>query len=160
MQPVGTPATLYPVVDAELAAGRVREVLAQMQETDEVLNARLAEALGVYDADARAVANEAYGLYRRMAGAPTEQSRPLNRELLERALMLAMTRPDDDECWRDYQAVIAALGQHQARMGRLTSWRPVRKLTRRGPSDARMNESLQPVIDAETHFKERWRAGV
>jgi len=160
MQRVGTQVTLYPVVDAELAVGRAGEVLAQMQETDEALNERLAEALGVYDAEARAVANEAYGLYRRMAGATTEQSRPLNRELLERALMLAMTRPEDDECWRDYQVVIAALGQHQVRMGRLTSWHPVRKLTRRGSSDARMNESLQPVIAAETYFRERWRAGV
>lgn len=159
MQRVGTPVTSYPVVDAELAAGRASGVLAQMQETDEALNERLVEALSEYDAYARAIANEAYGLYWRMAGARTEQRRPLNLELLERVLILAMTRPEDDECWRDYQAVMFALGQHQVRMCRLTSWHSVRKLVRRGPSEARMNESLQPVIAAETHFKERWRAG-
>jgi hypothetical protein len=146
----------YPITDVIIAGSRAEHVLARVYDVDVALDQRLAEALSdTYGRDAQALANEAYWLYVRLAGPRQSEPRPLNTAVLRRALILAMTRPADDPCWRDYLAIEAAAAQQRQRIRGLRSNR--RTFRRREPSQDELDATAQPYLEATARFNERWR---
>lgn len=164
MQQAGTTGPGYPVCGEAEAEQRAREVVAEVGlDTDSGLDDRLTGILERWmDAPAaRNLANEAHHLCRLLGPAPTRDrpDGPVDAGMLHRALVLAMTRPGGDECWQDYQGLLAAIEQyHQSTStpGPLT--RGWRKLTKREPDRAETKARAQPIIDARKHFTTTWRA--
>jgi hypothetical protein len=160
------PTQHYPVIDAATAAERADAILRQVDiERNADLEDRLTGVLSQWlePVPARHLAGETNQLYQlltdRWAGIPEA---PVQGPTLRRALTLAMTRPDDDPCWRDYQRIIDATAARWELANAEYGMHPLRtlrrKLIRRSPDrQAQETAWAQPIIEARQSFKANWR---
>lgn len=159
------PPSRYPVVATSEAQDRIATVMGEVGlATDVGLDDRLDAVLRRWldEAGARDLANETQHLYRLLTKADrSTPDKPVDPTALRRALLLAMTRPAEDPCWRDYQAVLASIETyHQTvesayRVGPALRLR--RALTRWRPDQTDAEAWARPIIDARKHFVANWR---
>lgn len=152
----------YPVSSVAEAESRADAVLAEVGlDTDVGLDDRLRRVLGEWmdESAASVLGAEARHLYRLLTSAErTVPDKPVDAEVLRLAVVLAMTRPEADPCWQDYQALVAAIAQcHQSAPTPSLLTRAWRKLTRREPARAEVNARAQSLIEARKHFTDTWR---
>lgn len=157
----------YPIVSGDDATRRADLILADFDlATDVGLEDRLAPILGTW-MDEHAVSyltHEIKHLYWLLIDPRrTRRDKPIDAEALRRALVLAMSRPAEDECWRDYQRIQGAVYQRWLAVGALLRSRGLRSwlLRRKGLTDEEMHrresEWQRPIAEARAHFIATWR---
>jgi hypothetical protein len=160
------PTQPYPVTDTDTAVERADAVLRQVAVGHNAdLEDRLTGALSQWlePVPAHLLAGETNQLYQllteRWAGIAEA---PVQGDTLRRALILAMTRPADDPCWRDYKRIIDATAARWESANAEYGIHPLRtlrrKLTRSTPDrNAQETAWAQPTIEARRNFKTKWR---
>jgi hypothetical protein len=159
---VGVQAPAAPAPDE---AGRRVDVVLRRSDlsSDRELQERLLDALTAWHdrIGASQVSVTAADLYRLLAdpraGAPT--GAPIRPQVLRRALLLAMTRPSDDPCWHDYQAIVVDTRDRSFRIAqeayRSNPWRRLRRaLARTEPLDPAAWAG--PIAESRRQFSATW----
>ncbi len=157
----------YATINKGEAERRTRVVMAEVGlDTDVALDDRLTGVLMRWmteEAAARDLANQTRHLYQLLTRAGrTEPNKPVEPDSLRRALHLAMTRPDDDPCWRDYQALLAVIEQHHREVQAAYHAGPLLRIRRAingwKPDKIEDEARARPLIEARKQFAATWRA--
>jgi len=157
----------YPVVSALEAKNRADQVVTRIElDTDVGLEDRLETELGVWmDTIASGcLAHEVKHLYWLSTDpSRTQADKPVDASALRRSLFLAMSRPGDDDCWRDYLEIQEAIYQRWLAVGALLRargvWQRLLRRNRLSDEDIRLRERewQGPITEARAHFIARWR---